>query len=270
MIMLTTSLPCITFLLMYYSSQKCTIGDAFPIVSSLQRSQHRCTLGVPYVIRPDSVDFDFDVGQGGVRLAEESAIKISGKVIHKPGNAEPTISELTRYTQVQPVDEKIVLDIMKQTDATILAAGRGNELYKDPGSSTEQVIIHSPADAVRDALMGAKSAMKCDTIVMNFCGGEDAQVLEVLSAIKKMVLDLDVATKTNISFNSISHSIFPKGTSAVTVVAISQSDDVSSDEEPKSNSRTGGIERAIQSGEIYFRDGIFYTLLEEDINPAIA
>lgn len=265
-------------LTLIYILQFCTIVNAFQIgtlrpsvtlsvvCQTISHSSQRHPLYG--VIRPESVDFDFDVGQGGVRLAEESVIKITGKVTHKPGSADPTISELMRYYQLTSVDEKNVMELMNQFGIDILAAGLGTELYKDPGATTEQIILYAPVEAVRDALIGAKSAMQSSNIVINFCGGGDAQVLEVLSAIKKMVLDLDVATKAKISFNSISHSTFPLKSSAVTVIALSQPDE-SSDDESKVNSQNS-IQQSLASGEIYFRDGKFYTLLNEDINPAIA
>jgi hypothetical protein len=223
------------------------------------------------VIRPESVDFDFDVGQGGVRLAQESIIKITGSVTHKPGNAEPKISNLLRYRQLQTItNDQMVVNTLQQIGGTIIAAGRGTELYKDPGTTTDQVILYAPIEAVKDSLIGAKPAIQCTNLIINFCSGDDAQVLEVLSAIKKMVLDLDIATKTKISFNSISHSTFPMGTSAVTVISVPQSHDRGPDATNDNNKVVDKITQAIASGEIYFRDGTFYTLLEDDINPAIA
>ena len=222
------------------------------------------------VIRPESVDFDFDVGQGGVRLAQESVIKITGTVTHKPGNAEPKISTLVRYKRVQKISsDQIVVNTLQQIGGTIIAAGRGTELYRDPGTTTEQIILYAPIEAVKDSLIGAKSAMQSSNLIINFCSGDDAQVLEVLSAIKKIVLDLDIATKTKISFNSISHATFPLGTSAVTVIAVPETvanaatDNMMDTVEHK-------IIQSLLSGEIYFRDGIFYTLIEDDINPAVA
>lgn len=214
------------------------------------------------VIRPESVDFDFDVGQGGVRLATESVVKLSGKVIHKPGSADPNVSELIRYSNLAPVDDKIVQKALAAAaGATIIATGRGTERYQDPGSTTEAIVIHAPSDAVRDCLVGAGSAMPFDTVVVNFCGGDDAQVLEVMEAIRQLVLALDVATKAKISFHSISHSNFPLSSSAVTIIGLS---------EGASTGGLEGVERAIASGELYFRDGKYYTLVEQDINPAIA
>ena len=242
--------------------------DAFSTVRLQKTLTERSTPLLFGVIRPESVDFDFDVGQGGVQLAEESVIKITGTVTHKPGNAEPNISNLLRYKQIQTVkNDQVVVNTLQQIGGTIIAAGRGAELYKDPGEATEQVILQAPIEAVKDSLIGAKSAMQCTNLIINFCSGDDAQVLEVLSAIKKMVLDLDIATKTKISFNSISHSTFPMSTTAVTVISIPETVESVGGSD---GSLDGKIIQAVSSGEIYFRDGIFYTLLEEDINPAIA
>jgi hypothetical protein len=251
-----------------------TCVDAYSVVrihisqqqQQQQQQQRQSTRLYQAMIRPESVDFDFDVGQGGVRLAEESVIKITGTVTHRPGHAEPTISKLVRYTQIRSIDnkEQTVISTMQQVGSTIIAAGRGTELYKDPGTSTEQIILYAPTEAVRDSLIGAKSAMQCSHIIINFCSGDDAQVLEVLSAITKMVLDLDIATRTKISFNSISHSTFPKGTSAVTVVSVSD------DESTAVTNTDDKTIQGIASGEVYFRDGSFYVLCDDDINSAIA
>jgi hypothetical protein len=103
--------------------------------------------------------------------------------------------------------------------------------------------------------------MEFPTIVLNFAGGDDAQVLEVLDAVKDIVLDLDVATRAKILFNSISHSTLPPTSSFLTVVGLP--DEVT----------TGGlrnVDRAVASGEVYFANGKYFTVIEEDINPAIA
>jgi hypothetical protein len=244
--------------------------NAFSTVRLQQQNIERTVSSLLAVIRPESVDFDFDVGQGGVRLAQESVVKITGTVTHKPGNAEPKISNLIRYKQIQTIkSDQIVVNALQQIGGTIIAAGRGNELYKDPGTTTEQVILYAPIEAVKDSLIGAKSAMQSSNLVINFCSGDDAQVLEVLSAIKKMVLDLDIATKTKISFNSISHMTFPMGTSAVTVIAVPEAvENMGVDN--KNDTVDSNIMQSILSGEIYFRDGVFYTLIDDDINPAIA
>jgi hypothetical protein len=208
------------------------------------------------VIAPQEIDLTFDIGQGGVRLAEESVVKITGTVKHKPGSAQPKIKELLRYNVLTEVKEA---DLPTE-GFKIIATGRGKELYKNPGETTEAVVIQSPHDAVRDSLIAAGSAMEYPRIVVNFCGGNDLQALEVLDAIREMVLDLDAVTRSVISFNSISHLSFPKGSAAVTVVGLGEENEA------------GGLEgaaKALANGEAYFFDGKYWTVSEKDINDAV-
>jgi hypothetical protein len=45
---------------------------------------------------------------------------------------------------------------------------------------------------------------------------------------------------------------------------------VSLGNEPNDTSFVSGVEKAVASGEIYLRDGIWYTVEESDINTALA
>mmetsp|Transcript_28844 Transcript_28844/g.52179 ORF Transcript_28844/g.52179 Transcript_28844/m.52179 type:complete len:242 (+) Transcript_28844:118-843(+) len=196
----------------------------------------------------------FDEGQGGVRLAEESAIKITGTVKHKPGKADPDISDLLRYNQVQETSEAAV----KETGARIVATGRGTELYKDPGETIEEVVFFAPMEAAKDALNAAGSVKDSFRLVFNFLGGNDLQLLQVLDAMDFMITDaLDLNTKCKVSFNSLAFKEFPNQQVTLTLVAY--------DEEIG-----GGAMSGIRAGEVYFRDGKWYTTTEEDINTAKA
>merc|ERR1719222_1812919 len=110
------------------------------------------------VIKSEELDFDFDVGKGGVDLALNSAIKISGNVKHKPGKATPKIKDLMRYGKVEPIDESDAREALSKIGGTIICTGQGKEFFKDPGESTESVVTLAPNDAVRDALTVAASA----------------------------------------------------------------------------------------------------------------
>jgi hypothetical protein len=215
------------------------------------------------IIRADAVDFEFDEGAGGVRLARESAVKMAGKVRHRPGGAEAQPRELLRYGAVAEVPEQAVRAALSQVGGTVICVGRGKELYKDPGETLEADVTLAPVDAVRDALNGAGSAMQYDRIVINFAGGDDLQVLEVLAAVQEMVLDLDIATKAKISFNSVSHKTFPVGTAAVTVVGLPER--LAGNEQEV---RQDAVQKTVAGGEVYFRDGKYWTVLEQDINSA--
>jgi hypothetical protein len=213
------------------------------------------------VIKAEDNDFVYDTGAGGVLLAKESVVKISGSVKHKPGQAEPQLKELLRYNKLTMIPESKVQSILQSIGGKIICFGKGKELYKDPGQGTEAVVILAPSDAVREALTVAGSALDFGNLVINFAGGDDAQVLEVLDAVKQMTLMLDIATKAKIKFNSISYSDLPAVVSSVTVIAL-----------PEESSIGGltGVEKAIATGEIYYSDERFWTTLEEDRNTSVA
>jgi hypothetical protein len=221
-----------------------------------------------HVIKADDNDFVFDEGAGGVRLATESVVKIMGNVKHSPGKVEPGIKDLVRYTKLHKVsDNTIVEKNLNSVGGIILCTGSGKELYKDPGTTTDAVIILASNDAVKNALNNAKSAMASTSLVINFAGSTDSQVLEVLESIRKLILSLDIPTKTKITFNSIGSSDILPLTSSVTVVSFDEkSTTTNTDNEVIRTS----VEKAIVSGEIYNIQGSYYILLEDDINTAEA
>jgi hypothetical protein len=244
------------------------------------------------VIRPAEVDFDFNVGQGGVQLAQESVIKLQGKVPIAGGGRgsksspklEPAIDDLIRYTRIVNVDQALVSTALAQSGAQIVATGSGNELYQDPGTSTEQIILYAPTEAVKSLLQSLDRAWLSNVgktnLVINVCGGDDAQVLEVLSALTLLVqsiLDDDNAAQTvsSVQFHSISHETFALGSSSVSLVAVpDQSSSVASEDNETSdsnlNSEQASIVRAIAGGEVYVDQGRYFALSNLDVNPAIA
>ena len=210
------------------------------------------------VIRAGDDDFALDPNSGGIGLAKESVIKVTGQVNHKPGSADPKPSELLRYTQLQELSESQVSSSVQ----SIVCTGRGKELYRDPGETTIKEVTYAPLDAVRDAMNAAGSTQEAEKLVINFVGGDDLQIMEVLSAVQQMVLNLDVKTSTKIFFNSICHRTFPFEQAYVTVVAMANS--------AGGGESLTGADKALASGEIYFHDGKYFTLSEEHINAAVA
>jgi len=224
------------------------------------RHPARTTLELNEVIRGEIVESaPVDTGLGGVRLAQESAIKITGEVRHKPGSAESRPSELIRYKELTTVEESKVKDVLGKVGGKIITTGQGLQLYKDPGDTLEKIVKLGPIEAVKDAANGAASAIDATNLVFNFLGGDDLIMREVLDATNELVVMMDIATKAEVSFNSISHSSIPSGTCTVCVVAIGESDETFS-----------GPDEAISSGEVYARDGVWYTVDKANINTAVA
>lgn len=211
------------------------------------------------IIEAQTTDFvENDEGPGGVKLAKESAIKIVGDIQHKPGKAESLPRDLVRYNNLKTVEEPMVQNVLKTVGSTILCSGQGVELYKDPGQTTVKNVNYAPIEAIKDAITNAASAMESDTLVFNFLGGDDLMLGEVMDAGSELVLNLDIPTKTKISFNSLSHKTIPKGTCTVTVVSVGS----------QSNGSLSGVEKAVALGEVYTRDGTWFAVEESDINTA--
>lgn len=204
----------------------------------------------------------FDIGKGGVRLAEESAIKISGTVKHKPGKADAKPMELSRYNNIIQVDESAATAVLQKTGSKIICTGSGVELYTDPGEGTATEVKLAPMEAIKDALAEASSAIESKKLVFNFLGGDDLMMFEVLDASSEMVLKMDVATKASISFNSLCHSSVPSGTCTVSVISVGDSEGEDQD--------FAGEEKAVASGEIYLHNGKWWTASESDINTSVA
>eukprot|EP00527_Entomoneis_sp_CCMP2396_P002646 CAMPEP_0198143086 /NCGR_PEP_ID=MMETSP1443-20131203/5729_1 /TAXON_ID=186043 /ORGANISM="Entomoneis sp., Strain CCMP2396" /LENGTH=225 /DNA_ID=CAMNT_0043806227 /DNA_START=319 /DNA_END=996 /DNA_ORIENTATION=+ len=211
------------------------------------------------VIYADDSDFNFDPGQGGVRLASESALCLSGKV-SKGCKASP--DQFTRYTKVTPIDESEMKATLLQQSAELIAVGDGKELYKDPVSGTEQVIQLGPIEAVTDLLATLRTSGKGidDTmdIIVNLVGGDDTQVLEVLGALGQLREGMGISQKAKMSFFSLTHPSFPLQRVTMTLVAMPS--DVST------NSIRESKEKAIAQGLVFFQEGKYYTLLEDHIN----
>jgi hypothetical protein len=204
----------------------------------------------------------FDVGEGGVRLAEQTAIKIAGIVKHKPGKADCQPNELIRYNNLIEVKEGAVTAILQTTGSKILGTGSGTEQYTDPGQGTLKEVKLGPMEAIKDALAGVASAIESDKLVMNFLGGDDLMMMEVLEAANQMVLQLDAKTKAEISFNSLCHSSIPSGTCTVALVSVG--------DQVVEGKTLFGEEKSIARGEVYFRNGKWWTVAESDINTSLA
>lgn len=203
----------------------------------------------------------FDENEGGVGLAKRSAIKIIG--VSSKGKGSDA-QELVRYESIQELDAGVVTSIIEKADCQLLCSGSGRELYQDPGSSIrveDRVIRLAPVEAAKEALSSIASAVTigedAKSVVMNFLGGDDVIIGEVLEACDLLVEGLDYPAKTKVKFNSISFEKIPADACSVTVVV--------------SAGKTGGLEgvdESVARGELYIHDGKWFTVAEGDITTA--
>lgn len=203
---------------------------------------------------------EFDRGQGGVRLAQESAIKITGIVKQKAGSADAQPMDLMRYNNLKEVEESHVNDVLKKMGASIICKGAGKELYADPGKGATGEIRLAPSEAIKDALKEAGSAVQAQKLVFNFLGGDDLMMKEICDATNDLVLQLDGATKAEIAFNSVCHMSVPLGTCSVTVVAMGEAN----------GDELEGGDKSVANGEVYYRDGNWFTLEESEMNTSLS
>lgn len=214
------------------------------------------------IIKGEAVDAETpDENAGGVGLAKRSAVKIVGVSAKGKGT---DAQELVRYDKMSEVEMSAVTSIMEKADCQLLCSGAGKELYQDPGSSTNydaKVIKLAPIEAAKDALSSMASAVTIgeDTksVVMNFLGGDDLIIGEVLEACDILVDGFDFPAKTKVKFNSISFTEVPADVCSVTVVA--------------SAGKTGGLEgvdESVARGELYGLNGKWFTVTEGDITTA--
>lgn len=207
--------------------------NSYSVVSSSTRS----STAVHAYIASDSVDDDFDPNAGGIGLAMENAICISGSVDKKGG---AIAKEMNRYTKVVK---------MSDVGATVICKGDGAEIYQDPGLSTEKSISLAPISAVQSALGAIENDVKDGQIYINFAGGDDLLVHEVLEGVQQMVSGLNLTT-SKVTFRSMCEPSFAMDKCGVAVISVDESS-------------------SSPEGQIYYYEGSWYTLSEDDINTAI-
>lgn len=232
--------------------------SSFSVTSSTHVTTRRSSSSLFSLIRGEAIDAEtFDENEGGVGLALRSAIKISGKCQKEQCDAQ----ELLRYEKMQEVEMSVAQSIMEKSGCSLLCSGMGKELYQDPGSTIryeDKVIKLAPIEAAKAALEKVSVAPSdAKYVVMNFAGGDDLIIGEVLEACGMLVKELNLQDKTKITFNSMSFNVFAEESCSVTVVA--------------SGGNAGGLEgvdQSIAKGELYMYDGKWFTVAEGDITTA--
>lgn len=105
----------------------------------------------------------------------------------------------------------------------ILCKGTGKQILEDVGRKAN--IVLAPSDAVRDAL-SINEAMDSssggdESIVLNFLGGDDLKIFEVIDAVKLMMEGMEMSkSDPKVTFNSLSDNSFPSEVCTVTAVSV--------------------------------------------------
>ena len=237
----------------------------------------------------------FDENEGGVGLAKRSAVKISGVTTYSSDGGGSSSSsearELVRYSKLHELDDVTAIkSMLEKMNCQLLYTGKGIELYQDPGKSyriEEKVIQLAPIMAVKDALLASSSSTASsstsismsggdadddddgydDELVINFLGGDELIIGEVMEACNLLVNELDESIlrrntkkKKTVKFNSISYTQIPSDVCYVTVIAVGGGGRRRSGD----GLDGGGVDESIAKGEIYIQDGKWWTVFEED------
>merc|ERR1719401_95027 len=206
-------------------------------------------------------EVSLDENEGGVGLAKRTAVKIVG--VSRKGNGSEA-QGLLRYKKMHKLDAAEAKSIMERAGCQLLCLGAGKEIYEYLGSANrpyENQIVLAPTDAARNALESVASAAMnpedVKLVTVNFLGGDDLILGEVLEACDLLVNELDFPVKAKVTFNSLSYKEVPVDVCTVTVVVSRGSSD-----------GLKGADESVARGELYIRDGQWFTLAEGDIETA--
>lgn len=205
--------------------------------------------------------FDLDDASwltGGVGLAMESALKMEGDVNFSSEGAEADVEDMTAFKTIQKVDESTLKSALAKVDGDILITTVGEEIYFDPGETTEKKVQYASDHAILQALDTNPAVEGAHKVAVNFLGGGDLQCLEVVQAAEKLADKADFDKKTKLRYTSVSYKDFPEASVTATIVAIKNYDEDVIGE-------LSGVEKSIAMGEIFSRDGVYYALSEKDI-----
>lgn len=188
-------------------------------------------------IEADSVDEELDPKGGGIGLAMDNAILISGSVDRK---GVAVARELEHYSKVIPLDDS------KMQDIKVLCKGEGIEIYKDPGDTTTKSITLAPISAVENALMDALQIglESNEKMYVNFAGGDDLMLHEVLDGVQQMVEGLKVSSGGDVQFRSLCEPSFPLEKCGVAAMIVG---------------------KKWSNGQVFYNEGKWYTVSEDDL-----
>jgi len=209
------------------------------------------TTSLNNVIRGIEEEDLIDEGLGGVRLAIESAILVSGQYDKKAD--EFTLEELKRYSKLAEIEDP---SLLQSSNSTVIGAGLGVECYHDPGTTTTKRIDYAPLEAARDLLKSfdASSLTNAQSLSVNVLGGDELVINEAVEGALEVVRGVELPSKCKVSMRSLCDSSLPPTKASITLVANSGS-----------GSGMSGMKKSIAKGQIYQFDRKFWTVLDEDL-----
>lgn len=202
-----------------------------------------------------------DENAGGVGLVKRTAVKISG--ISGRGTGSEA-RELVRLKTMAELDVAEAESVMDKARCRLLGVGAGREVYEtkevDATGVLDRVVVLAPIDAAKNVLASMTSAVEedADSVTMNFLGGDELIIGEVLEACDLLVDNLDLPSKAKVTFNSVSCNDVPSDICTVTVIVSTGSADGMED-----------ADESVARGEVYVHDGKWYTVAEGDIETAL-
>lgn len=164
---------------------------------------------------------------------KDNAIVLYGSIESSTAKANE-IKHFSKVSEISSSDNKV---------KSVLAVGKGKEIYQDPGMSTEKYIVLAPLQAAEQAIQNLESnSSKHKNYCITFSGGDDLMVHEVLEAAEMINSKL---SKNKVKFASLCSPDFESDTCEIAIVG-SEKDDESF---------------------VFTNNGKWFTLNEEDYLP---
>lgn len=173
-------------------------------------------------------------------LSPLDALTKTDNVIVIYGSIESSTAKANEIKHFSKVTE---IPSTSDESKSVLAVGKGKEIYQDPGMSTEKYIVLAPLEAAEQVLQKLDSdASKQQNYYITFTGGEDLMVHEVLEAAEMINSKL---SKGNVKFASLCSPDFEPDTCEIAIVVNEKDDD----------------------SFVFTNNGKWFTLKEDDFMP---
>jgi hypothetical protein len=220
---------------------------AFPVslraaASSSSSSSSGIETGVIKGIREDSEEIDF--GRCGVKLAEETIVRMTGSIRPNDKTVEwDTLDNIRKTIGLNPSETFSSSDY--QNILCVLGSASAVEEYKDPGTGIKKEVIYAPQECFEqlrsklDSLsaihfLNEEKSSKYD-LVVNVAGGNDLQVYQAMKTVEEIYTTPVGRAAHQVVWNSISYVDFPQGHASLVLVAVNSSKKNSNNDKVSSN-----------------------------------